>query len=824
MISLPIHDPVLIFSIVMIMVLSAPLIAEKIRLPGIVGLIFAGIIFGPHLFGILERDDTINLLGTIGLLYIMFQAGLEINLEQIQKNKHHSIVFGLLTFIIPLTIGTWAGYSILKMSLVASILLASMFSSHTLLTFPIISRLGLAKKPAATATIGGTIITDTLAFVILAVVLASTHGQITFLFWLKLFASTAVYTAAVILLLPRLAHWFFTRFSSESGIEEYAFVITALFVSAYFSHVAGLEPIIGAFLAGLTLNALIPEKSVLMNRIQFVGNALFIPFFLISVGMLIDPGVLLRDVSAIRISLVMIAVALLTKWLAAYVFGKSTKMSSAEIGIIFGMSVNQAAATLAAVMVGYRVGLFNESVLTGTIMMIVVTCFVGSLTTQKYAKRTILESKETFEASTHTQPDRILIPLSNPDTVNALMDFALLLHPKSSHEALYPIHVAIEGPQEKTQLLTGETLLTKATTRATAVQKHTIPLSKIDTSVPHAIVHAIKEQRISKIVVGWNEQSSFRYTLFNTVTEQVIAATQETIFITRIVQPVSLATRVVVVIPPFLHKQAGFTDTLRTLKKLSSALTTEFVIAAEQETVNDIAQTPFFKSAKPKCHTVAQWKQLANEMRSWLHPSDFIIIMLARQGQLAWKMQFDRLPFKLKETFETQHNLAVVYPYGYTDSTVEVSNDVFNTELALLATLPENHFMFNTHDDISALFAAIPSHSTTTEPSVITDELMRAALNYPIDLTEEVMLVHIHTPYVEMHEVYIASQKHAFKTTRTSPPKIIFILLSPETQPVQKHLEKLSEISGLVMNPQFTDAAKKATSYQEFVEFLTDNN
>lgn len=250
----PITDPILIFSISMAMVLVAPLLSEKLKIPSIIGLISAGMIVGPNLAGILERDQSIELLGTIGLLYIMFQAGLEIDIEQLRRDKHHTILFGLFTFIIPLIMGTSAAYYTLGLSLVASILLSSMFSSHTLLTFPIVSRLGLSKKRSVTTAVGGTIVTDTLALLVLAVIIAAHHGNVCTLFWIRLFLSIGIYSSLTIWILPKAGSWFFRHFTSETGVEEFVFIFTAMFISAFFSHIAGLEPIIGAFLAGLTLN------------------------------------------------------------------------------------------------------------------------------------------------------------------------------------------------------------------------------------------------------------------------------------------------------------------------------------------------------------------------------------------------------------------------------------------------------------------------------------------------------------------------------------------------------------------------------------------
>jgi Kef-type K+ transport systems, membrane components len=379
--SLPFSDPVLIFASVMVLILLAPLLARRCRLPEIIGLLLAGMVVGPHGLNILARDQTIELLGAVGLLFIMFLAGLEIDLNQVRRNRAPTLVFGLLTFAVPLALGILLG-QVFGMSVPVAVLLASMFSSHTLLTFPMAGRLGLAKSPATTTAIGGTIITDTLALLILAVIAGSVHGELNALFWTRLLLLMAVYVVGVFFLVPLLSRWFFRRITADENLE-FVFVLALTFTCAWLAHLAGLEPIIGAFLAGLTLNPLIPERSLLMTRIHFTGEVLFIPFFLISVGMLVDLSLLLAGSATWIIAIGMTSVALLAKFLAAAATQKLLGLQRDEGWLIFGLSVNQAAATLAAALVGYNLGLFSEAVITGTIMMIAVTCLAGSVVTER---------------------------------------------------------------------------------------------------------------------------------------------------------------------------------------------------------------------------------------------------------------------------------------------------------------------------------------------------------------------------------------------------------------------------------------------------------
>jgi Kef-type K+ transport system membrane component KefB/mannitol/fructose-specific phosphotransferase system IIA component (Ntr-type) len=822
----PVHDPVLIFSLVMATVLIAPLLAERFKLPGIIGLIFFGVVLGPHVMNILERDATIDLLGTIGLLYIMFQAGLEINIEEIKRNKHHSINFGLLTFFIPLILGTSGAYYILGLTLPASILLASMFSSHTLLTFPIVSRMGLAKKKSVTATIGGTIITDTLAFLVLATIAAVHTGEVSALFWIKLISFSVIYAGIIIIFLPKVTTWFFRRFFSESGVEDYVFVITALFISAFFSHLIGLEPIIGAFLAGLILNPLIPEKGLLMNRIQFVGNSLFIPFFLISVGMLIDPIVLFTNKSAILVTVVMITVALLSKDIAARIFSKLAKFSSNDRGLMYGMSVNQAAATLAAVLVGYNIGIFTEAILSGTIMMIVATSFVGSIITEKYAKKIVLsEDNETKDIPSKMSLDRILIPLLKEKNVAPIMDFSFLLHNKGSHEPLYPLHVSLDGSNMEQKIVEGESILAKASIRTNAIQKSSIPLNKIDSNVSSAILKTIHEQRINKVILGWSENGPFMSSFYETTTEQLTKHCLEMILIANLVKPINITKRIILIVPPYLYKQAGFTDTINSLKILKNAISAEWIIISEEETFAGIKH--HFKKIKGQVDftAVKSWKNIISTIKSVIEPTDMIIQILARKGSIAWRMSFDQLANHLYKEFPT-NNLIAVYPYLHTEEYFDYAEAEKEEEKTSIQDkfinnlIPATNISFNIQErNPELVFATLLKNNYFEGGEQVLNQIIEVLHDFPLELTKELVLIHTRTSLVKDYQIYILVNKQGFDIPKIDNiHKIMIILLSPADKSTQSHLNILSQISRTVTQDKFISSILTANNFDEFSE------
>jgi Kef-type K+ transport system membrane component KefB len=358
--TLPLKNPVLLFSLILFIILFAPILLNKLRIPHLIGLIIAGAIIGPNGMNLIARDMSIILFGTVGLQYIMFLAGLEIDLAEFKKNSSKSLVFGMLTFSIPMILGTVVGIYVLDFSMATSVLLASMFASHTLIAYPLISKLGVAKNRAVTVAVGGTMITDTLALLVLAVIAGMQTGEINQEFWIRLGFSVILFGLVVMLIFPIIGRWFFKRY--DDNISQYIFVLAMVFLGCTLAELAGIEAIIGAFLAGLALNRLIPYTSPLMNRIEFVGNALFIPFFLIGVGMLIDYKAFIKDWDTIQVAGIMTVVAIVGKYLPAYITQKLFGYTRDERRLIFGLSNAQAAATLAAVLVGFNIIVDYKSV------------------------------------------------------------------------------------------------------------------------------------------------------------------------------------------------------------------------------------------------------------------------------------------------------------------------------------------------------------------------------------------------------------------------------------------------------------------------------
>jgi Kef-type K+ transport system membrane component KefB/nucleotide-binding universal stress UspA family protein len=548
----PITDPVAVFLVIMAIMLVAPLLFERIKLPGIVGLILAGVVIGPHGLGILERDSTIILLGTVGLLFLMFMAGLETSLDDLKYNADKAVIFGLATFTVPMLLGTAAMLS-LNYSFLAAILVASCFASHTLLALPIVSKLGIMRTPSVTATLGATLITNVLALLVLAVVVKAHQGNLDLGFWLFLIPSLVLYTFATLWGVPRVGRWFFRRFGHDEG-AEFTFVVATLFVVSYAAGLIEIEPIIGAFLAGIAITQLIPQLSPLMNRIQFIGNTLFVPFFLISVGMLVNPLVLIQNPQSLLVSGVMVAVAIVAKWAPAWGSGKLFGFDQANIMVMFGLSVAQAASTLAAITVAYQIELVDQLTVNGTIAMILVTCIVSPWVTARWGTKTTTTASPKQPAtqpnpSTNPPRYRILVPVANPNTEDNLLQLALILA-KTSGGTLLPLHVladsqgsiSAEAKTQQTQLLAF------AETVAHAAVTPVEPIGRVDGSIDRGIVRVAQERNASLVICGWKGYSTYRENFFGSVIDNVVRRATVPVLVSRFPQPIKTLKRVLLVV------------------------------------------------------------------------------------------------------------------------------------------------------------------------------------------------------------------------------------------------------------------------------------
>lgn len=676
--ELPLRNPVIIFSLVLFIILFAPILFNKIKVPHIIGLIAAGVIIGPYGANLLLRDSSIVLFGTVGLLYIMFSAGLEIDLEEFKKNRIKSLAFGIYTFLFPIVLGTVASYYLLGFNLPSSILVASMLSSHTLLAYPIASRYGINRARSVTLTIGGTIITDILALLVLAAIVGMYKGEISAAFWIKLAISSVIFAAIVFFVFPLIARWFFKKF--DDSISQYIFVLAIVFLGSFLAEAAGLEAIIGAFLSGLAINRFIPHSSPLMNRIDFVGNALFIPFFLIGVGMLVDFSVLFKGLGALKVAGVMIVVAVAAKFIAAWFTQKTFKLSADERQMIFGLSTARVGATLAVVLVGYNVilgetpsgdpiRLLNEDVLNGTILMILVTCTISSFTVEKASQKIALLESAKHDAAEDLPGERILISLAYPDTVNDLVDLALLIKPHKSKATIYALHVKDEQDISASNPAEGKKMMEKAIRHAAASDNTIVPLIRFDLNISNGIIFSIKEHDITDVIIGLHRLAHEGEQFFGPVAEKILEHTSETIFIYKAKQPVNTLKRIVAAVPPKSEYEQGFQHWFGRVQTISKETGLPLIIYANTATIkllqdiNENNDSPLAISFKP----FENWEEFLIFSRE-VKQDDLFIIISSRKGYLSYNSQSDKIPRYLTKYF-SENSYIILYPAQLNDTT-----------------------------------------------------------------------------------------------------------------------------------------------------------
>lgn len=668
--ALPISNPVLVFALVMLMILVAPVVFGRFKLPGIVGLILAGVIVGPNATGLLARDQTFILLGTVGLLYIMFLAGLEMDLDEFKKARTRSLVFGLLTFSIPQGVGTLVGLHLLGFDLRASILLASMFASHTLLTYPGVSRLGLARNEAVTVAVAGTIITDMLALLVLAVIAASARGELNTVFWVSLPLLLTLYLAFMFWVVPRISRWFF-RHADDGGPMGYVFVLSVVFTCSFLAELAGVEAIIGAFVSGLVLNRLIPGRSSIMNRIGFVGNALFIPFFLISVGMLVDLRMLLIGSQGWKVAIAMVLTVTATKWAAAFLTQRLFRYRSEERQLIFGLSVPQAAATLAAVLIGFELGIFNEDVLNGSILMILGTCVLGSWAAERSGRKLAQQEElKLVESSPRTQ--RILVPVANPASIELLLDLAILIKDSRSQEPLWAMSVLPDDGDLPEQLLRSEVKFSTAVDRALATDTPVRISHRVDLSPARGILRAISELRITQLIIGWNAEVTTNERIFGTILDHLLTESRLAAWVCHLHHPLNTMQRLILVIPPNVIHEPGFADLLLTVNRLSSQIGAPAIFHVQDSELPHIRLfvAQLQSAAEPEFRKYSEWAEMAKYNREF-NVDDLIVLISARAGTIGWNSYLDDMPRFLAHRFPGV-SFIIAYPEIPPDTAVDL--------------------------------------------------------------------------------------------------------------------------------------------------------
>ena len=662
---LPVTDPTWIFFLVLVVILFAPIVLERLRIPHIIGMILAGVVIGEHGFNILARDSSFELFGKVGLYYIMFLAGLEMNMEDFKSIRVKATVLGVLAFIFPLGIGIWTNLHLLGYSLATSVLLASMYASHTLIAYPIVIRYGINRQRAVSIAVGGTAVTDTLTLLVLAVVGGMYKGETSEMFWIWLVLKVVVLSVVIMYAFPRIGRWFFRRYSDN--VVQYIFVMAMVFLGAGLMEFVGMEGILGAFLAGLVLNRLIPHVSPLMSHLEFVGNALFIPYFLIGVGMLIDVNVLFGHIDSVKVAVVMIIVALLGKWIASWLTQKIYKMRALERELMFGLSNAQAAATLAAVLVGYNIilpngeRLLNEDVLNGTILLILVTCVVSSFITEHAAKRIAMDDAEVSDEKAQ-EKEKFLIPVANPETLESLMSLAMVVRDEKQPDNLVALNVINDNNGSVKQEMRGKRSLERAAQIAASTSVRLKTVSRFDLNITTGILHTAKEYEATNIIIGLHCKMSIVDSFFGNLTENLLKNTYLQVMVARFLIPVNTLRRIIVAVPPKAEFEHGFMKWITHMCRMSSRLGCRVHFYAHPQTLGYIRGyiQKKHKDTRVAYSELEDWDDLLL-LTGQVNYDHLLVIISARRGSISYDSAFERLPMQISKYFNN-NSIMLLYP------------------------------------------------------------------------------------------------------------------------------------------------------------------
>lgn len=665
--TLPIDNPVLIFFIVLAIILLAPIVLNRFRIPHIIGLIIAGIIIGPHGLHLLARDSSFEIFGQVGILYLMFLAGIEMDIFSLIRNRKPGIIFGLLTFGIPMILGTVASHYLLHLDWLISMLLSSMFASHTLISYPIVSRYGINRYAPVTVAVAGTIFAILGSLIVFAIVTGSLSGDTSTTYWVAFVIKVIAYALFIIFVYPHLIRWFFKTYSDN--VMQFIFVLALVFLSSFIAEFIGLLSIIGAFFAGIILNRYIPSVSPLMNRLEFVGNALFIPYFLIGVGMMIDLGIIVEHPELLLVAVIMCFIAVSTKWIAAWMIQRIFHYTATDRRLIFGITSAKAAVSLAAVIVGRQLGVFDDAILNGTIIMILVTCTVSSILTERASSKIVvqLQDQEPSPAESAVNEDRILIPVANPATVERLVNMALLMKKPKRNTPIYALYV--NDDSKTSNQYASQRILQQASKAASAADAQLVPISRYDLNIASGILNTVKEHNISEIVLGLHHKANIVDSFFGSKIENMLRGTHKMIWITKCSTPPDTTSRIIVSVPPMAEYETGFATWIDRLANISQQIGCRIIFYAYEATIPHIEGVLMRRSDKIRHEysKVESWDDMLL-LSNVVSEDDLFVVVSARRASVSFNTDYDKLPAFLTQYF-ADNNLIVLYPEQFGTAT-----------------------------------------------------------------------------------------------------------------------------------------------------------
>lgn len=661
--SYPLTGPVEIFLLVLLIILVCPIIFRRIGIPQIVGLIIAGIAIGPYGFDILSRDASFEIFGQVGILYIMFLAAVEINMFHLKNNLGKGLIFGLITYAIPTLLGIFGSRWAFGASWSTCVLISTMYAAHTLISYPIVSKFGLQNSRPAIVAVCSTIVTVLIALLVLAgVVDASDHGGFRFSRFLNLIWLMILYAVGMGLLLHHFTKYFFRKISDQ--VNQFIYVLAMVFLSSLMASVIGLEAILGAFYAGLILNRFIPDRSGLMGRLKFVGDAIFIPYFLIGVGMLINIQTIFKSWNVGWVAFNMVVVAMFAKWIAAYGASRIFGFSSPGRRLMFGLTSGKAAATIAAAMIGFQHGLLTEDMLNGSVLMILVCCVVASVVTQNAAKqkRMILTEAE-FKKESEMEPgefSRQLVAVANPVTAENLMKLALLMRHRNNRN--YITALFVRNNDDSRRIEAGRKSLDIAVNTAQTVDIEVKDIERYDLNVVSGVTNEAKQHQSSDIIIGLHRKANIVDSFFGSLTEQLLDSTNKMIFISRCFTSVNTIGRLLVLVPDKAEYETGFQNWVERISNLASQLAAKAIFIANSTTATFIRNVIISEgyAIRHEYRELEAWDDYILHSND-INEDDIFIIIGARKGSVSYSSDLESLPSFLQKN-HSHNNLMLVYP------------------------------------------------------------------------------------------------------------------------------------------------------------------
>lgn len=661
--SLPLGEDVAVFALLLLLILIAPILTARVKLPSLLGLILFGVVIGPHALNVIPNDGAVKLMSTIGLLYIMFIAALELDINQFKVHRNQSVVYSLAAMVGPTLVVFPVVYFFYGLSVMESVLVTTMMATHTLVAYPTVSRFGVANDSSVAITVGGTILLDTVILIALAVILGMHQGSLSAGFWLQLCLSIALFVLIMYFVVGKLGEWFFTNFHNERYLQ-YIFVLFVVFLSGLLAELAGLEAIVGAFCAGLVINRLIPRSSPLMHNVEFVGNAIFIPIFLIYVGMLVDLKVLFSGPFILVLAAVLSVTGIFGKWLGACFTQKLYKLSVTQRNLMFGLSTARVAATLAIAIVGHNAGMISNEFLNATILIILITCVVASIITER-AARALAVQRETEVPSQQDAPagaeEHILLPIANVNNIGKLFDFSLLLkNPKSP----YPITILTVVPNDEEaekNIATNTKKLNEYVKHAGGAQANVKVVATIDTSVSDGICRTSREYVADLLILGWPKPGIVER-IIGEKWACIINQVDKMIVLASLNAPTSQTQRLILLTPPMAELEHGFEIWVQKVVKISvewSLAIHLFGEASTADAMNEVIERN--KLGTTVVHTeFNEWNDFLVLSRE-IKDTDLIVFVSARRDTVSYLPLFEHMPSKLEKYF-AKNNKMLVFP------------------------------------------------------------------------------------------------------------------------------------------------------------------